>query len=242
DYASQDFFDVWYPALAPSAELLRWFRRQPDFEKAWLEYAHRYPREMATRPDARQAVQLVAALAQRTPIAIGCYCADETRCHRSLLAKIIREAAAGDRSSPIPPLLSVFGILRILPAVIQPVKSQAIRRVAMPNLFRKSESRKAWRRLKTAHEKAIKAKKIQFKQDLGKALDKEETLEMKDWKTEEQKLKNIKAIHEQGKVVIKIAEDYLVRIKGMGDPAEKALRENLERTINNSKFYDFMKW
>jgi len=94
DYASKDFFDVWYPALAPSAELLRWFRRQPDFEKAWIEYAKRYKREMATRPDSRQAVQLVAAMAKRTALAIGCYCADETRCHRSLLAAIIRDAAA----------------------------------------------------------------------------------------------------------------------------------------------------
>ena len=94
DYASKDFFDVWYPALAPSAELLHWFRQQPDFEKAWLEYAKRYQREMATRPDSRQAVQLIAALAKRTPLAIGCYCEDETRCHRSLLQEIIRVAAA----------------------------------------------------------------------------------------------------------------------------------------------------
>ena len=93
DYAPKDYFDVWYPALAPSAELLRWLRKQPDFEKAWRELGPRYQREMATRPDARQAVQLVAALAMRTPLAIGCYCADETRCHRSLLAQIIREAA-----------------------------------------------------------------------------------------------------------------------------------------------------
>ena len=94
DYASKDFFDVWYPALAPSAELLRWFRQQPDFEKAWLEYAPRYKREMATRPDSIQAVQLIAALAKRTPIAIGCYCEDETHCHRSLLDAIIRAEAS----------------------------------------------------------------------------------------------------------------------------------------------------
>ena len=92
DYASQDFFDVWYPALAPSAALIRWLRSRPDFLKAWPEYARRYKREMATRPESRQAVQLVAAMARRTPLAIGCYCADEAHCHRSLLAEIIREA------------------------------------------------------------------------------------------------------------------------------------------------------
>ena len=93
EYASKDFFDVWYPALSPSAELLRWLRKQPDLIKAWPEFAHRYRREMATRPDSRQAVQLLAALAKRTPLAIGCYCADEAHCHRSLLDVIIREAA-----------------------------------------------------------------------------------------------------------------------------------------------------
>jgi len=96
DYASKDFFDVWYPALAPIAALIRWLRKQPDFVKAWPEYARRYRREMGSRSDSRQAVQLVAALAQRTPLAIGCYCEDEAHCHRSLLEGVIREAA-GER-------------------------------------------------------------------------------------------------------------------------------------------------
>ena len=113
----------------------------------------------------------------------------------------------------------------------------------MPNLFRpKSDARASWKKLKTKYTKVLKEKKITFKQDLGPALDKEFALEMKDWKTEKQKLANIKAIHTQGKVVKKIAEDYLVKIKGMGDPAEKEMRQELERIISNSKFYDFMKF
>ena len=89
DYAKGGYFDVWLPLLAPSRELLSWFlhgdRKIEDFYR-------RYRKEM-TATDARQAIALLAELSKRTPIAVGCYCADESRCHRTELARLIMAAA-----------------------------------------------------------------------------------------------------------------------------------------------------
>ena len=93
EYARGNYFDVWYPVLAPSRELLQWLRSQPDLTAAWSKFSQRYRREVLGNPDSRHTLQLMAALAQRTPITIGCYCADESHCHRSLLKQLIREAA-----------------------------------------------------------------------------------------------------------------------------------------------------
>src|SRR4051812_23459823 len=85
-------FDVWLPTVAPSPALLRRFRKLViDPESSLEPFFEAYEREMS-RSDARQTIALLAALAKRTPIAIGCYCADETRCHRSRLKKLIEEA------------------------------------------------------------------------------------------------------------------------------------------------------
>lgn len=88
DLARRDYFDVWLPILAPSRELLRGLK---DGSLAVSRFFARYRREM-TETDARQTILLLAALARRTPIAIGCYCEDESRCHRSVLIELIREA------------------------------------------------------------------------------------------------------------------------------------------------------
>lgn len=92
DYARLDYFDVWYPALAPSRELLSWLRAQPDLARAWPKFAQRYRREKLSSAESRQALALIAALALRTPLAIGCYGVDEAHCHRSLLRQLIEEA------------------------------------------------------------------------------------------------------------------------------------------------------
>jgi uncharacterized protein YeaO (DUF488 family) len=92
DYASQNYFDVWFPLVAPSADLIRWYRSQPSTTDAtWKTFVRRYTREMR-HADARQALELLAKVAQQTPIAIGCYCEDENQCHRSVLAGLISEA------------------------------------------------------------------------------------------------------------------------------------------------------
>ena len=85
------YFDVWFPLVAPSAELLERHRPTPDSDaKVLTRFFAAYRRELL-KPPASHAVALLAALARQTPIAIGCYCADESRCHRSMLRdEIIR--------------------------------------------------------------------------------------------------------------------------------------------------------
>jgi uncharacterized protein YeaO (DUF488 family) len=92
DYARHDFFDLWFPTLAPSRKLIQWARKR-DFDEAWETFAARYEREMTEKTDSRQALLLLAHLAQRTPLSVGCYCGEESRCHRTLLRRLIERAA-----------------------------------------------------------------------------------------------------------------------------------------------------
>ena len=94
-YAALDYYDVWLPTLAPSAQLMGWLKSQPEpwSDKTWQGFARRYRSEMAA-PDARHLLQLIAALSRRTDLAVGCYCEDETRCHRSLLRELLRGEGA----------------------------------------------------------------------------------------------------------------------------------------------------
>lgn len=89
DWAARDFYDVWLPTLAPSEALLKQFRaRDPADDRAWKAFARAYRREME-QPDARATLDLLAALSQTTSFAVGCYCADESRCHRSILRSLL---------------------------------------------------------------------------------------------------------------------------------------------------------
>lgn len=92
----RDLYDVWLPLLAPSAELLAWAKKQgfpdADNEKAWKAFAQRFAKEMTATAEKREALKMVAQLAKRTDIAIGCYCANESRCHRSVLKGLIEAA------------------------------------------------------------------------------------------------------------------------------------------------------
>jgi uncharacterized protein YeaO (DUF488 family) len=86
-----NYFDVWFPVLAPSAALLRRFQRSQTM--GFRDFCDSYERELLKSAEPRQALDLLAALALRTPISIGCYCADESRCHRSHLRRLIEAAA-----------------------------------------------------------------------------------------------------------------------------------------------------
>lgn len=90
DYARLDYFDVWFPLLAPSAELLRSQKNRlwPSEQARWAKFKERYLAEM-NKTDARQAIKLLAELARATPLSVGCYCEDESVCHRSLLRELI---------------------------------------------------------------------------------------------------------------------------------------------------------
>ena len=93
DYAARDYFDVWLPELAPSAPLVSWALSEPFSPKRWAAYERRYRREMR-QPAAKRLIALLAALSSQTNFSVGCYCEDETRCHRSLLKELLFEQGA----------------------------------------------------------------------------------------------------------------------------------------------------
>ena len=93
DYAARDYFDVWLPELAPSAPLVSWALSEPFTPQRWAVYQRRYRREMR-QPAAQRLMALLAALSSQTNFSVGCYCEDETRCHRSLLKRLLIEQGA----------------------------------------------------------------------------------------------------------------------------------------------------
>ena len=93
DYARLDYFDLWLPDLAPSPPLLSYAKSQPLTPARWQTFARRYRSEMR-KPAARRLLGMLAALSVQANFSVGCYCADESRCHRSLLRKLLVEAGA----------------------------------------------------------------------------------------------------------------------------------------------------
>jgi uncharacterized protein YeaO (DUF488 family) len=91
-YASRNFYDVWLPSLAPSDALVKGAKRAKD-ERDWRSFARRYRAEMK-RPEAAHLLDLLAALSHTTSLSVGCYCADERRCHRSVLRQLLAERGA----------------------------------------------------------------------------------------------------------------------------------------------------
>ncbi len=92
EFASQNWYDVWYPNLAPSAETMK-LGQQADDEAGWARFARQFRKEMA-EPDAARTLDLLAALSHGSQFAMGCYCADERRCHRSILRALLAERGA----------------------------------------------------------------------------------------------------------------------------------------------------
>jgi uncharacterized protein YeaO (DUF488 family) len=90
--AADDWCDVWYPSLVPSAETLRAFRGMRD-ALVWCAVERRYRRAMATS-DNRRMLVLRAALSHHTNFPVGCYCADAARCHRRILRELLLAAGA----------------------------------------------------------------------------------------------------------------------------------------------------
>jgi len=92
DFASRDFYDVWLPELAPSEDLLKQALGAAD-ERSWKTFERRY-RAVMKRPEAARLLALLAAFSRETNFSVGCYCADETRCHRSILKTLLLEHGA----------------------------------------------------------------------------------------------------------------------------------------------------
>ena len=91
-FAELDYYDVWLPNLSPSAELVSLALHSTD-ERSWKTFERRYRAEMK-KPDAARVLDTLAALSHQTNFAVGCYCEDENRCHRSVLHKLLVERGA----------------------------------------------------------------------------------------------------------------------------------------------------
>ena len=92
EFATRNFYDVWFPTLSPSAETLK-LGLQAANDRAWAVFIKRFRSEMA-RPEASAALNLLAAMSHQVDFSIGCYCEDESRCHRSVLRELLAERGA----------------------------------------------------------------------------------------------------------------------------------------------------
>jgi uncharacterized protein YeaO (DUF488 family) len=91
-FALEDWYDVWYPNLSPSAETLK-IGKGAQTEREFAAFARKFRAEMAS-PDASRTLDLLAALSRTADFSIGCYCEDEARCHRSVLRELLASRAA----------------------------------------------------------------------------------------------------------------------------------------------------
>jgi uncharacterized protein YeaO (DUF488 family) len=92
DFSRKNWYDVWFPNLAPSVELMK-FGRSAASDKEWSTFVRRYKAEMSA-PDRAHDIQLLATLSHTADLSVGCYCEDENRCHRSVLRELFVRASA----------------------------------------------------------------------------------------------------------------------------------------------------
>ena len=98
EFASGNWYDVWYPNLSPTPELVkRALASQADLSAAgdreWAAFTRGYKAEMK-QPENARTIELLAALSQHADFSVGCYCENEARCHRSILRELLGEAGA----------------------------------------------------------------------------------------------------------------------------------------------------
>lgn len=91
-FATDDWYDVWLPQLAPSADLVRQGQSATTAAE-WRTFGRQYQKELSA-PDNARLLMLLAALSQQTNLSLGCYCEDESRCHRSVLRTMLNEHGA----------------------------------------------------------------------------------------------------------------------------------------------------
>lgn len=91
-FAEQDWYDVWFPNLAPSVETMK-LGQAAENEVQWAAFTRKYRAELATG-EARHDLALLAALSHAADFSVGCYCEDESRCHRSVLRRLLVEHGA----------------------------------------------------------------------------------------------------------------------------------------------------
>lgn len=92
EFATQDWYDVWYPNLAPSTETVKLGQlARTDLE--WSAFAKKYRAEMAA-PDAARTIAVLALLSEHCDFSVGCYCEEEAHCHRAVLRALLVENGA----------------------------------------------------------------------------------------------------------------------------------------------------
>ena len=92
EFARQNWYDVWYPLLSPSPGVLK-LGLQADTDAKWAAFARKFRAEMGAA-DPSRTLDLLAALSHHANFSIGCYCADESRCHRSVLRSLLEDRGA----------------------------------------------------------------------------------------------------------------------------------------------------
>jgi uncharacterized protein YeaO (DUF488 family) len=92
EFAAQDWYDLWFPNLAPSVETMK-LGQQAATPAQWQAFVRRYRAEMA-EPEHAHAIALLAALSKQTNFSVGCYCEHESHCHRSVLRELLAEQGA----------------------------------------------------------------------------------------------------------------------------------------------------
>ena len=92
EYSSKNYYDVWLPTLAPSSEAVKLAQNAKN-EREWFRFVRKYRTEMA-RAENRATLDLLAALSRQTNFSVGCYCPDESHCHRSVLRALLVERGA----------------------------------------------------------------------------------------------------------------------------------------------------
>jgi uncharacterized protein YeaO (DUF488 family) len=92
EFASQNWYDVWFPNLAPSVETMK-LGQAAKTPAEWSKFIKKYRTEMAT-PESSHAIELLATLSHHSNFSVGCYCEDEAHCHRSVLRELLTEKGA----------------------------------------------------------------------------------------------------------------------------------------------------
>jgi uncharacterized protein YeaO (DUF488 family) len=92
EFSRQNWYDVWFPNLAPSVETMK-LGLEAGTPAEWRAFTRKYRSEMAA-PGARHDLDLLAALSRTADFSVGCYCEDENRCHRSILRQLLAEHGA----------------------------------------------------------------------------------------------------------------------------------------------------
>ena len=93
DFSRLGYYDLWLPELAPSAQLVSWALAHPWTDERWKRYVREYLREMK-QPVPQRIIGMLSALSHASNFSVGCYCENESRCHRSLLRQLLAGAGA----------------------------------------------------------------------------------------------------------------------------------------------------